>query len=209
MANRQEIEETYNFMDEVIHVSFGEYADVTCALYNGDFSKTLAQAQRDKHDYILKAIHFKEGARVLDIGSGWGPMLKAVEERGGYAIGLTLSTKQVLALHYVEINAEASRKGRTMTIESAKATDQATQTTLSLLQDLFGSAQRHNFAVRLWDGSTWKLEPGNKEPPRFTLVLQHPGALRSMFLPPNELNLFEAYIYNDFDIAGTFHRLTG
>lgn len=97
MANQQEIEETYNFMDEIIRVSFGEYADVTCALYNGDFSKTLAQAQKDKHDYILQAIGFKEGARVLDIGSGWGPMLKAVEERGGHAIGLTLSTKQVEA----------------------------------------------------------------------------------------------------------------
>ena len=97
MANQQEIEETYNFMDEIIRVSFGEYADVTCALYNGDFSKTLAQAQKDKHDNILKAIHFKEGARVLDIGSGWGPMLKAVEEGGGHAIGLTLSTKQVEA----------------------------------------------------------------------------------------------------------------
>ena len=97
MANQQEIEETYNFMDEIIRVSFGEYADVTCALYNGDFSKTLAQAQKDKHDYILQAIGFKEGARVLDIGSGWGPMLQAVEERGGHAIGLTLSTKQVEA----------------------------------------------------------------------------------------------------------------
>lgn len=97
MANRQEIEETYNFMDEIIRVSFGEYADVTCALYNGDFSKTLAQAQKDKHDYILDAIRFKEDARVLDIGSGWGPILKAVKERGGHAIGLTLSTKQVEA----------------------------------------------------------------------------------------------------------------
>ena len=97
MANRQEIEDTYNFMDEIIRVSFGEYADVTCAMYNGNFSKTLAQAQKDKHDYILQAIHFKKGARVLDIGSGWGPMLKVVEEREGCAIGLTLSTKQVEA----------------------------------------------------------------------------------------------------------------
>ena len=37
---------------------------------------------------------------------------------------------------------------------------------------------------------------------RFTVVLQHPGALRKMFLPPNDLTLGEAYIYNDFDIEG-------
>lgn len=97
MANQQEIEETYDFMDEVFRLSFGENADITCALYDGDFSKTLEQAQNDKHDYILDAIHFKVGSRVLDIGSGWGPMLKAVKERGGHAIGLTLSTKQAEA----------------------------------------------------------------------------------------------------------------
>jgi len=94
MATREEIEATYNYMDKVFRVSLGEHGDITCALYNGDFTKTLEQAQKDKHDYILDAIHFKSGVRVLDIGCGWGPMLKAVKERGGYAVGLTLSTKQ-------------------------------------------------------------------------------------------------------------------
>ena len=94
MATREQIEATYNYMDEVFRVSLGEHGDLTCALYDGDFSKTLEQAQKDKHDYILDAIHFKAGSRVLDIGCGWGPMLKAVTERGGHAIGLTLSTRQ-------------------------------------------------------------------------------------------------------------------
>ena len=79
-------------------------------------------------------------------------------------------------------------------------TDQAVQVTLSLLQDVLSSAPASNVAVRLWDGTTWKPEP--TEPTRCTLVLQHPGALRKMFLPPGELSLGEAYIYNDFDIEG-------
>src|SRR6266567_7838758 len=94
MANQQEIEETYNFMDDVFPLSFGENADLTCAMYNGDFTKTLAQAQKDKHEYILKGINFKASSRVLDIGCGFGPILKVVTERGGHAIGLTLSAKQ-------------------------------------------------------------------------------------------------------------------
>lgn len=81
-------------MDEVFRVSFGEHADLTCAMYNGDFSKTLTQAQKDKHRYILDGICFKPGFRVLDIGCGFGPVLKAVKERGGHGIGLTLSRKQ-------------------------------------------------------------------------------------------------------------------
>ena len=94
MANQQEIEETYDFMDEIFRVCFGDNADLTCAMYNGDFSKTLAQAQRDKHDYILDGIRFQPGFRVLDIGCGFGPVLKAVQEGGGQGIGLTLSRKQ-------------------------------------------------------------------------------------------------------------------
>ena len=72
MANQQDIENTYDYMDELFRFTIGEHGDVTCALYNGDFSKSLAQAQQDKHDYILDAIHFKAGARVLDIGCATG-----------------------------------------------------------------------------------------------------------------------------------------
>jgi cyclopropane-fatty-acyl-phospholipid synthase len=34
------------------------------------------------------------------------------------------------------------------------------------------------------------------------LALNHPGALRAMFLPGNELGLAEAYLFDDFDIEG-------
>src|SRR5438105_9041 len=57
-----------------------------------------------------------------------------------------------------------------------------------------------DFAVRFWDGSTW--EPQNGQPPKFTLVLQHAGAVRRMFTPPVQLRLAEAYFFNDFDIEG-------
>ena len=89
-----------------------------------------------------------------------------------------------------------------MATSTVKTSDQALQSTLSLLQDLFGSIQQHDFAVRLWDDSNWRPDAGSQEPARFTIVLQHPGALRKMFLPPNDLTLGEAYIYNDFDIEG-------
>lgn len=88
---------------------------------------------------------------------------------------------------------------------ATKATNQAVQVTLSLLADVFSSSPASHVAVRLWDGTTWKPEPA--EPTRCTLVLQHPGALRKMFLPPSDLNLGEAYIYNDFDIEGEIEAI--
>ena len=86
-----------------------------------------------------------------------------------------------------------------------KSTDRAAQTTLFLLQDVFSSSPVRDVAVRLWDGTIW--QPESAEPTRCTLVLQHPGALRKMFLPPTELNLAEAYLYNDFDIEGEIEAI--
>jgi cyclopropane-fatty-acyl-phospholipid synthase len=93
MATRNEMDATYNYMDEIFRMSLGEMADITCALYDGDYSKTLEQAQGDKHRYVLDSIQFGPGSRLLDIGCGWGPILKAARDRGGSGVGVTLSRK--------------------------------------------------------------------------------------------------------------------
>ena len=51
--------------------------------------------------------------------------------------------------------------------------------------------------MRAWDGSRWGPESAAA-----TLVLQHPGALRSMLLPPNDRSAGEAYVFDDIDIEG-------
>jgi cyclopropane-fatty-acyl-phospholipid synthase len=76
----------------------------------------------------------------------------------------------------------------------------AKERTLAILERVFASYDGGDFAVRLWDGTTWP--EGGVSSPMFTLVLNHVGALRRMFLPPTDLNLGEAYIYGDFDVEG-------
>jgi cyclopropane-fatty-acyl-phospholipid synthase len=78
--------------------------------------------------------------------------------------------------------------------------DRAKQTTLDILDDVFGGYNESDFGVRLWDGTLWGQSAGAS--PAFALVLNHPGALRQMFLPPSELNLGESYIYGDYDVEG-------
>lgn len=97
MATLEEISATYDYMDDYFRLSLGESADITCALYNGDFSKTLEQAQADKHAFVLDALGCTSGSTILDIGCGWGPMLRAIRDRGGHGVGLTLSPKQAEA----------------------------------------------------------------------------------------------------------------
>jgi cyclopropane-fatty-acyl-phospholipid synthase len=94
VATLEEISDTYDYMDDYFRLSLGETADITCAMYNGDFSMTLEEAQAQKHTFVLDALHCAPGSRVLDIGCGWGPMLHAIRERGAVGVGLTLSPRQ-------------------------------------------------------------------------------------------------------------------
>lgn len=51
--------------------------------------------------------------------------------------------------------------------------------------------------VRAWEGTRW----GPVDAPA-TLVLRHPGALRALLIPPNDLTAGEAYLYDDVDVEG-------
>ena len=80
--------------------------------------------------------------------------------------------------------------------------DKYVQTGLSILHILFAGCRPRNFAVRLWDGTVYQPEAGQK--PVFMLVINRPGALRRMFWRISDLALGESYIYGDFDIEGDF-----
>jgi cyclopropane-fatty-acyl-phospholipid synthase len=82
-------------------------------------------------------------------------------------------------------------------------TVEAAGISLHLLDELFGRDAVYDVAVRLWDGTLW---PDEQLRP-VTLALNHPGALRQMFLPGTELALAEAYLYNDYDIQGEIEKI--
>ena len=68
----------------------------------------------------------------------------------------------------------------------------------AVLEDAFGPIASRRFAVRFWEGTA--DEPA--EAPRFTIVLDTPGALRRMMAPPSELSLAESYIFGSIDVEG-------
>jgi len=97
MADQKDLEFTYSLIDRIFRLSLGEMADFSGAKYDGDFSLTLEEAQRRKHDYIASEIGIEPGRRVLDLGCGWGPLLNYVRERGATGLGVTLSSAQAEA----------------------------------------------------------------------------------------------------------------
>jgi cyclopropane-fatty-acyl-phospholipid synthase len=94
MANRHDLEFTYSLIDRIFRLSLGELADFSCAKYDGDFSMSLEQAQRRKHEYIAEQIGIGPGRRLLDLGCGWGPLLNFVREHDSVGVGVTLSSAQ-------------------------------------------------------------------------------------------------------------------
>jgi cyclopropane-fatty-acyl-phospholipid synthase len=97
MAEREDLDFTYSLTDRILRLSLGELADFSGAKYDGDFSLSLEEAQRRKHDYVAEQLGFEPGWRVLDLGCGWGPLLDFIRSRGGTGVGVTLSSAQAAA----------------------------------------------------------------------------------------------------------------
>jgi cyclopropane-fatty-acyl-phospholipid synthase len=66
----------------------------TCAVYP-DAAATLEQAQAEKFDLVCRKLDLRPGQRLLDVGCGWGGMVRhAVTHYGVTALGVTLSRQQ-------------------------------------------------------------------------------------------------------------------
>ena len=111
MASRADIEFTYTSIDRIFRLSLGELADFSGAKYDGDFSLTLEQAQRRKHDYIAEQIGIEPGRRLLDLGCGWGALLNYARERGTDGVGVALSAAQVQSCrsHGLDVHLQDAR----------------------------------------------------------------------------------------------------
>jgi len=68
----------------------------TCACYP-DEDATLEQAQAYKHELVARKLALRPGMRLLDVGCGWGGMVRhAAREHGVKALGVTLSKQQAV-----------------------------------------------------------------------------------------------------------------
>ena len=74
-----------------------KYKFYTCAEYEND-QETLEEAQENKANYLFKLLNLTGQEKILDLGCGWGAMLKFLQDSGhqGKLTGFTLSKEQLV-----------------------------------------------------------------------------------------------------------------
>merc|ERR1719331_537846 len=91
-ATTKEIAEHYDRGNGFFNAFLGEMMIYTSAFYHGT-EQTLEQAQKNKLNMICEKMHlFKPGMRHLDIGCGWGTLVRhSAKNFKANSIGVTLS----------------------------------------------------------------------------------------------------------------------
>ncbi|QYJ05532.1 cyclopropane-fatty-acyl-phospholipid synthase family protein [Nocardioides panacisoli] len=84
----------YDVSNRFYELVLGPSMTYTCALYPHE-DATLEEAQAAKYDLVARKLDLRPGQRLLDIGCGWGGMVRhAAREYGVRALGVTLSREQ-------------------------------------------------------------------------------------------------------------------
>ncbi|CCW15371.1 cyclopropane-fatty-acyl-phospholipid synthase [Rhodococcus aetherivorans] len=65
----------------------------TCALFDSE-TQSLEDAQENKYRLVFEKLRLQPGDRLLDIGCGWGGMVRYAARRGVKVLGVTLSSEQ-------------------------------------------------------------------------------------------------------------------
>jgi cyclopropane-fatty-acyl-phospholipid synthase len=84
----------YDVSNRFYELVLGPSMAYTCALYETP-EATLEEAQAAKFDLVCRKLDLQPGQRLLDVGCGWGTMVRhAAREYGVKALGVTLSLEQ-------------------------------------------------------------------------------------------------------------------
>src|SRR5674476_366648 len=84
----------YDVSNRFYELVLGPSMAYTCACYPAD-DATLEQAQEYKHDLVARKLGLQPGMRLLDVGCGWGGMVRhAAKNYGVSVLGVTLSAEQ-------------------------------------------------------------------------------------------------------------------
>jgi cyclopropane-fatty-acyl-phospholipid synthase len=94
--SQKNIHAHYDLGNAFYRLWLDETMNYSSALFNGDFTQPMAQAQHNKVRRALDQARVQAGDRVLEIGCGWGALAEmATVEYDAHVTGVTLSSEQL------------------------------------------------------------------------------------------------------------------
>lgn len=111
-GSRRNIHAHYDLGNDFYRLWLDETMTYSSALFGGDERRSLADAQRAKNARLLQEISVAPGARVLEIGCGWGGFAETAARAGLEIHGLTLSTEQLAYANARLQRAGLAQRGR-------------------------------------------------------------------------------------------------
>jgi len=94
-GSRRNIAAHYDLGNEFYALWLDPSMTYSSALYQGDAARALGEAQRAKLERALERLKLSAGARLLEIGCGWGSFAELAAQNGHHVTGLTLSAEQL------------------------------------------------------------------------------------------------------------------
>ncbi len=95
-GSRRNIHAHYDIGNPFYRLWLDETMNYSSALFEGDTTRPMAEAQRAKVTRALREVALQPGQRVLEIGCGWGALAEcAAGDFGARVVGLTLSDEQL------------------------------------------------------------------------------------------------------------------
>jgi cyclopropane-fatty-acyl-phospholipid synthase len=99
MPNFDDVQAHYDLSDDFFRLFLDPTQTYSCAYFQRD-NMTLEDAQIAKIDLALSKLRLQPGMTLLDVGCGWGAIMKrAVERYDVNVVGLTLSLNQAAHVH--------------------------------------------------------------------------------------------------------------
>ncbi|MGB2923020.1 MAG: class I SAM-dependent methyltransferase [Mycobacterium sp.] len=83
----------YDVSNKFYELVLGPSMTYTCACYPHP-DASLEEAQENKYRLVFEKLHLQPGDRLLDVGCGWGGMVRYAARQGVNVIGVTLSREQ-------------------------------------------------------------------------------------------------------------------
>ncbi len=92
--SRKNVQEHYDLGNDFYQLWLDRSMTYSCALFDGNTSLSLYEAQKAKYERILQRLAPEPGSRILEIGCGWGGFMEIAATHGCHVTGATLSGEQ-------------------------------------------------------------------------------------------------------------------